>query len=209
MPCTTFFPGSPEGTVPGHVWVPLDDENTLIWCFCWNPTQPYTEDELRGFSIRGEINELWYPNNGHGEMLSTRYGQPYPDSYSALNASNDYGLDREVQRTRTFTGIPRIPLQDVAVTESMGRIQDRTRERLGTADSMIIRVRRRLLNAAKALRDEGVTPPGVDDPGVFRVRSCAALLPKEADWVEALEDWHRARIDQPVATAIRTDRAAG
>ena len=208
MPCTTFFPASPEGTVPGHMWVPMDDENTLIWCFCWNPTGPYSEDELRGYSTRGEINELWHPNNGHGEMLPTQYGRPYPNDYSALSASNDFGLDREVQRTKTFTGIPRIPLQDVAVTESMGRITDRTKERLGTADSMIIRVRRRLLNAAKALRDEGAAPPGVDDPGVFRVRSCAALLPKEVDWVEALEDWHRARINHTVATAVRTDRPA-
>jgi phenylpropionate dioxygenase-like ring-hydroxylating dioxygenase large terminal subunit len=209
MPCITMFPASPEGTVPGHYWVPMDDEHTLIWCFCWNPTEPYTEEELRGYSTKGEINELWEPNNGAGDMLSTQFGRPYPNSWAALNSSNDYGLDREVQRTKTYTGIPRIPLQDVAVTESMGRISERTRERLGTADSMIIRVRRRLINAARALRDEGVLPPGVEDPTVFRVRSCAAVLPKDADWVEALSDWHHARITHRLDSAVRTDRTGG
>ena len=44
---------------------------------------------------------------------------------------------------------------------------DRRIEHLGTADAMIIRVRRRLLEAARALRDHGTVPPGVDDPNVY------------------------------------------
>jgi len=49
----------------------------------------------------------------------------------------------------------------------MGPIYDRTNERLGTSDTMVIRTRKRLLDAAKALRDTGKVPPGVDDPGVY------------------------------------------
>ena len=48
----------------------------------------------------------------------------------------------------------------------MGHIVDRTNEHLGTSDAMIIRTRRRLINAAIALRDHGTVPPGVDDPQV-------------------------------------------
>jgi hypothetical protein len=48
----------------------------------------------------------------------------------------------------------------------MGPITDRTQEHLGSTDAMLIQVRRRLINAAKALRDSGVTPPGVDDPSL-------------------------------------------
>jgi phthalate 4,5-dioxygenase oxygenase subunit len=208
FPCTTMFPASPEGTIPGHYWVPIDDYSTLIWCFCWNPATAYTEDELRGYSSHGEINELWAPNNGHGDFLPTQHGKPYADSYSVLNASNDYGIDREVQRTRTFTGIPHIPLQDVAVTETMGRVSDRSVEHLGTSDAMIIRVRRRLIQAVKALRDQGVTPPGVTNPEVFHVRSCAAVLPANVDWAAELRDWHEGRINTPLPTAVKTDRPA-
>lgn len=209
FPCLTLFPGSPDGTVPGHFWVPMDDENTLIWCFCWNPTRPYTDEELHGFSPRGEVTELWYPNNGPGELLPAQGGRPYADCWPAANYGNDYLIDREVQRTRTFTGIPNIPLQDVAVTESMGRINDRSKEHLGTADSMVIRVRRRLLSAARALRERAETPPGVDNPEIYRVRSCAAILPRDANWIEALQDWHLARTSQSLASAAPTNRQAG
>jgi phthalate 4,5-dioxygenase len=72
-----------------------------------------------------------------------------------------------------------------AVQESMGVICDRTGENLGPADAMIIQVRRRLIQAARALRDRGITPPGVDKPVLYRVRPVGAVLPPGTDWVEA------------------------
>src|SRR6185436_10209545 len=71
------------------------------------------------------------------------------------NASNDYLIDREAQASgQNYTGIPGIFQQDASVTESMGKITDRPNEHLGTSDAMIIRTRRRMIAAAKALRDE-------------------------------------------------------
>jgi len=70
----------------------------------------------------------------------------------------------------------------------MGAIYDRTHEHLGTSDVMVIRTRRRVINAARALRDQGVTPPGVDDPTVYRVRSGGVILPRNADWLEATKE---------------------
>jgi hypothetical protein len=75
----------------------------------------------------------------------------------------------------------------------MGSIMDRTREHLGTADATIIRVRRRMLDAITALRDQGVTPPAADQPDLYRVRSCQAILPAGQDWRPALADWHTCR----------------
>jgi hypothetical protein len=45
---------------------------------------------------------------------------------------------------------------------------DHAFEHLAPSDQMITRTRRRLLMAARALRDEGVLPPGVEDADVYR-----------------------------------------
>jgi phthalate 4,5-dioxygenase oxygenase subunit len=45
---------------------------------------------------------------------------------------------------------------------------DHTLEHLAPSDLMIARTRRRLLGAARALRDKSVLPPGAEDTGVFR-----------------------------------------
>src|SRR6185503_18647468 len=85
------------------------------------------------------------------------------------NAANDYLIDRDAQRRdEIYSGISYIHMQDQAVTESMGPIVDHTLEHLAPSDQMITRTRRRLLLAARALRDKGVLPPGAEDPEVYR-----------------------------------------
>jgi hypothetical protein len=66
-------------------------------------------------------------------------------------------------------------MQDASLQESMGPIQDRTREHLCMTDKGIVGTRSRLLRAAKAAR-EGKSVPGLD-PASQRVRSCAIELP--------------------------------
>ena len=61
-----------------------------------------------------------------------------------------------------------IHLQDQAITESMGGMVDHEREHLAPSDQMITRTRRRLLMAARALRDHGTLPPGVENAEVYR-----------------------------------------
>jgi hypothetical protein len=70
----------------------------------------------------------------------------------------------------------------------MGAIFDRSSEHLGSADAMIIRVRRRLLEAARAMRDQRVMPPGIDAPALYRRRGVQLTLPPGANWLEATED---------------------
>jgi hypothetical protein len=50
----------------------------------------------------------------------------------------------------------------------MGPITDHAFEHLAPSDQMITRTRRRLLMAARALRDKNILPPGVEDAEVFR-----------------------------------------
>jgi phthalate 4,5-dioxygenase len=108
-------------------------------------------------------------------------------------ADNDYLLDRDAQRSgRSFTGITGVFSEDHAITESMGPVLDRSNEHVGTSDVMVIRIRRRLLDAAEALVEKNLTPPGVDEPEVYRTRSASCVLPAGVDWLEATEELRRA-----------------
>jgi hypothetical protein len=85
-------------------------------------------------------------------------------------------------------------MQDQAITESMGEIVDHSFEHLAPSDQMITRTRRRLLLAARALRDQGTVPPAVDDPGLYqKIRSGERIL-KEKDWQKAYDDGMRAAV---------------
>ena len=53
---------------------------------------------------------------------------------------------------------------------------------------MVIRTRKRLIDAARALRDRGEIPPGVDRPEIYRVRSGGVVLPRGADWLAATQE---------------------
>ena len=51
-------------------------------------------------------------------------------------------------------------MQDASIQESMGPIVDRTKENLVSTDNGIIMARHRLMKAAKALADKGVSTAG-------------------------------------------------
>ena len=59
-------------------------------------------------------------------------------------------------------------------------------------DTGIIKARQKLRKAVEALRDDGVTPPGVD-PSHHRVRSAAIVLPQEEAFIESCRDALAAR----------------
>jgi phthalate 4,5-dioxygenase oxygenase subunit len=142
-----------------RAWVPMDDHHSMLF-------------DLTGGVDEG--NPAYTSTRANGEPLFEKfdYAPNTSDWFgrwrAADDARNDWGLDRQAQRGgRHFTGIANITMQDQAVTESMGPIIDHTLEHLGPSDQMIARTRRRLLQAARALRDQGAVPPGVDDPQVY------------------------------------------
>jgi phthalate 4,5-dioxygenase oxygenase subunit len=68
---------------------------------------------------------------------------------------------------------------------------------------MITRTRRRLLLAARALRDHGVPPPGAEDAGVFRdARGGNFVAADGADW-QAVYTEQLANAWRPAASALR------
>ena len=102
------------------------------------------------------------------------------------NSANDWKIDRIAQQNGTiYSGIDGIHLQDQAITESMGPIVDHELEHLAPSDQMITRTRRRLLMTARALRDEGVAPPGAEDADVYRgARSGYFVSDDKSEWQE-------------------------
>ncbi|HEX6801047.1 MAG TPA: phthalate 4,5-dioxygenase, partial [Candidatus Binatia bacterium] len=96
---------------------------------------------------------------------------------------NDWLIDRDVQRTKTYTGIKGVNTQDLAVQESMGPIVDRSREHLGTSDKAIITFRRILLDVIEDFA-KGVEPLGVDPRTYRHIRSADTVIPKDARWQE-------------------------
>jgi phenylpropionate dioxygenase-like ring-hydroxylating dioxygenase large terminal subunit len=180
-----FWTLAPNGEFASHVharaWVPLDDGHTMFVYLWWKRgessiTQPqpvYKDGTPIGGAGRGN---KFLPNTtdwlGRWRL--------------AANPSNDWNLDREAQRSKAiYSGIDGIHLQDQAITESMGPITDHAFEHLAPSDQMITRTRRRLLMAARALRDKGAPPPGAEDPEVFRrVRSGYLLSDDNSPWQE-------------------------
>src|ERR671923_58022 len=67
-------------------------------------------------------------------------------------------IDRQLQKTQSYTGIKGVSEQDAAVQDSQGPIADRTREHLGPTDLGIMHFRKLVMDAARALQ-QGVPPP--------------------------------------------------
>jgi hypothetical protein len=74
-------------------------------------------------------------------------------------------------------------MQDSAIQESMGPIQDRSKENLTSTDNGVIMARIRLRKAALAAQ-KGETPDGLD-PATHAVRSASIVLPASASFHDA------------------------
>jgi phthalate 4,5-dioxygenase len=181
-----FYAMVPTGVLGLEVrvraWVPMDDGHTLAITVS-KGQQP--QGRSAGRQTVGPPETVPNTTDWYGRFRCV------------ADASNDYLIDRKAQKSVSYTGIGSIFLQDQAVTESMGHIYERSQEHLGTSDLMVIRTRKRLIDAAKALRDRGEVPPGVDNPAVYRVRSGGVVLPRGVEWVEATRELRRAGAEHP------------
>src|ERR1051326_8552916 len=154
LPCWAMIPAAPGGNISIVGAVPIDDTHTYSWKIIWSVKDPFTAEQIAGAWTGSD----WSGSrSGDGPPAVRPIGISYPMLQSvtllpAANARNDYRIDRPVQRTRTFSGIPGVSEQDLAVQESMGAICDRPKEHLGSSDLGIIATRRRILQAAEALQ---------------------------------------------------------
>ena len=171
MPCFTMIPPRGDHPIHGHFWVPIDDETCWAWSYDFHPVRALTKIEVDamkdGAGVHCKVDAAFRP---------------------LANKDNDYLIDRAAQKAgRTYSGIAGFAMQDASLQESMGPICDRTKENLVSTDNGIIMARHRLMRAAKALADKGVTPPGVD-PEQHKIRSCAVVLPPDVAFKDGAKE---------------------
>src|SRR5262249_53288704 len=130
-----------------------------------------------------------------------RTSNPLTYFYTAANKHNDYLRDYAVEKTQMMSGIPFAQnLQDRAMTECVPNelgefIYDRTQEHLGTTDAMCITVRRQLIKAVVAHRDQGVLPANLDDVKLNDVNHSCGVWAEDADWIKQSEPIRRGEVD--------------
>ena len=126
--------------------MPVDDTHTYWYSFFTSFAGPVDKDAMRDQRTQFIPPPLFIPKSGR---------------------HNDWGFNADEQRNRTFLGMGEedINVHDQWAVESMGAIQDRTREHLGTSDKIIMANRRLLLAAIESVQNGGPAP-GVADPAL-------------------------------------------
>jgi len=174
MPYITLIAAPPGLPVLHQVRCPIDDETSMHFrCFI-HPERPLTAEEIATCEA-GVISP---------EMI--------PGTFTMKeNLANEYLIDRDDQRTTTYTGIKSIVAQDLAVVQDQGggAIADRSLEYLVSSDRAIIMLRKRLLTAVKALQ-QGIEPPEARNGKSVAVRPGDFKLPRDVPFVEGARE-HR------------------
>lgn len=142
FPATFVIPLSETMTIT-QMHVPVDDTHTYWYSFFTSFAGPLDREAMRAQRQQFIALPDYIPNSGR---------------------HNAWGFNPEEQRTQTYLGMGEedINVHDQWAVESMGAIQDRTREHLGTSDKVIVANRRMLLDAIDTVAAGG-TAPGVAD----------------------------------------------
>jgi phthalate 4,5-dioxygenase len=170
LPFYTVIPNVPGANryFAGHGWVPIDDENLSMVTYSWHPSRPMSD---------------FGSKPGHPAHYTKKGSDPLRPLQSR---TNDYLIDRQLQRTTSYTGIENASIQDRAIQETMGPLYDRTQEHLGSADAAIIMMRRLLMRLAQQL-EEGQEPYAAQHGEIMTLRSAGLMTDKGVSFVEASE----------------------
>ena len=152
----------------GHLWVPIDDHTTNIYNFMYSysPDIPLPQDYAEHYEA--------YAGRGRDDFI--------PGTFRLKrNLTNDFLIDREDQKHRSFTGITGVNTQDMALQEGMGPIVDRSKEFLGTSDRAIVAMRRLLLEATHVV-ERGEDPKGLDPSTHAKARAYDDFVTGDENW---------------------------
>src|SRR5258708_18009684 len=158
FPWFTLIPPFGHHALGGHVWVPIDDEHCWSWSMNWRPDEPLSADERAAMAAGKGIHVEYIP----GTFVPV------------ANKSNDYLIDRAAQKDkRAYSGVFGFSMQDASLQESMGPIQDHSREKLLPTDKAIAMAPHMLWEAATEL--EKCLDPPAPDAAKQRLRAAGIL----------------------------------
>ncbi len=160
------------------VIVPIDDETSAFHFLAWGGTDCPDTQTWREFNHA-------VPGVDLDEHYRTK-----------RTLDNDFLQDREMM-AETFTGIPGIPNQDIAMWVGMGPIVDRSKDVLGTSDLAVVEFRRLMVEAAQNMadRDEALGT-GPDRIPQVEIASAQQIIPLEQNWRSlAVQDAEAAAIE--------------
>src|SRR5258706_7680891 len=157
----------------GHIWSPIDDYTTHVYnIMC----APHAEDELTPEAVEARERAA-----GRGKDDSI------PGTFRLRrNQSNDYLIDRQMQKSQNFTRIVCVNTQDFSLQEGMGPICDRSKEFLGSSDKAIVALRRLLLEAV-AQNEKGEILRALNPATYRKVRAYDRVVPADQPWQQAME----------------------
>lgn len=164
FPHTFVIPLSETMTIT-QMHVPVDDTNTYWYAIFTSFAGPVDKDVMREQRLR------------HISL---------PDYIPKSGRHNNWGFDPQEQQSRTYLGMGEddINVHDQWACESMGAIQDRTREHLGTSDRAIMANRRMLLQAIDDVQ-AGRCPMGMAQADVAAQR----IGPDTVDGIAPAQAW--------------------
>ncbi|MDG5977953.1 phthalate 4,5-dioxygenase [Hydrogenophaga taeniospiralis CCUG 15921] len=164
FPQTFVIPLSETMTIT-QMHVPVDDTRSYWFAFFTSFADPVDKDTMRNQRLDAVTLPDYIPKSGR---------------------HNNWGFNAEEQQNRTYLGMGEddINVHDQWACESMGAIQDRTREHLGTTDKVIMANRRMLLQAMDTV-EQGGTPPGIADPA----QHTHITGPDTVDGIAPAEGW--------------------
>ena len=157
-----------------QAFVPIDDENTMLYFVRYNLKQPVDDKEReRQIAWSGLI---------PGIDIDKNFGMK-------RNRENNWLQDRTSMETgQSASGLRGVQMEDAVVQESMGAIYDRSMEHLGTTDIAVVRMRRLLLQSMRSFVKDGNTPLGLNKKIPYeKLRGEEAIISHETTWQEACE----------------------
>ena len=162
----------------GRCWVPVDDYNVMAFSYVYNADAAITNDQEENLEAGAS-----FPPLRSYQSVKLEDGYVIDTFVSDAQRDNDYLIDRDVQAQGTYSGIYGLTNQDRAIQENMrggfglgpGKIVDRSKEYLMTADVPVITFRKMIIQMAKNLAEKGIMPKAARDGSLFNVRAISAV----------------------------------
>jgi nitrite reductase/ring-hydroxylating ferredoxin subunit len=129
---------------PNGIIIPISNDMMLTQ---WHV--PIDDTTSWWYAIFSSFNEIVDKERMRSDRLKL---YTLPDYRPRKNRNNDYGYNPEEQKNKTYTGMGMdINVHDQWAVESLGKIQDRMKEHLGSTDKAIIANRKLMIKAIDAL----------------------------------------------------------